>query len=459
MGPKTEITTDTDSGRRTPFRRLIDSRFGLPRRVSIAFTVILIALQISLATFIIREYRALQIKANGEIGSIYIDTLLAPYALSQIARGLDPQLDIETAFRQVAISRSETVLRIWRLDGTLLFSTFGGAEAVLHEDDDLAVALTGRSISKLEVDGILEPGFPLPFPFLEIYAPIHDPLTQELIAVGELYQDATGLLRERTYVEAIVGLGMIGATACVLAMLALSFRLSHQLQSRVIEAQNMAEMNDRLRIDAEQARLDGAKANEQMLNLIGAELHDGPVQLLGLVTLMDGAGASNLPNGTSARSLIDEALMELRTMAAGLILPELESLTAGEVVDLAIERNHALVGSRIDCQVGPLDFDLELPRKICLYRVIQEGMANAIRHGDGHVPRLTVVLSGHAIDIRVEGQSRPQDIGDTRDATRRLGLQGMRRRLNAFGGWMTFTREDRTTVLQVMLPVAPDRTV
>ena len=449
----TRISNHIDSRPIFPFRECLDSQLQTPRRISIAFSVILIALQIAIGTFIVLEYRALQIKANGEIGSTYVDILLAPYAMSPTMGGLGEEMDIETAFRQLAITKPDSVLRIWRPDGSLLLTTFGIQDAIMHDDDDLEVALTGQSVFKLEVDGTIEPGFPLAFPYMEIYAPIHDPVTHDLIAVGELYLDATGILRDRTLLETIVGLGMFIATACVLAMLAHCFRLSQQLQLRVTEARKMADTNDRLRVEAEQAHLDGANAHEQLLNLIGAELHDGPVQLLGIATLMDENEASTLPDGTSARNLIDTVLIELRTLAAGLILPELETLSADEVVALAIVRHHALFGQGFDTQIGPLDVDLDLPRKVCLYRVMQEGMANATRHGDEHAPRLTVVMSGQEIDIRIDGQAAPQKIRESSDATRKLGLQGMRRRLNAFGGQMTFTRDGRATVLRVSLPV------
>ena len=37
----------------------------------------------------------------------------------------------------------------------------------------------------------------MPLPYFEVYAPIHDPETGALIAVGEIYQDATEILRDR----------------------------------------------------------------------------------------------------------------------------------------------------------------------------------------------------------------------------------------------------------------------
>ena len=446
--------TDAGFSSKNLFIKWTDSEFWQPRRKAVAVTIALIAMEMAVGTYIVSEYRALQVKAAGEIGSIYIDTLLAPYAMSQTNPLAGGDLDVETAFRHIANAQPHIVLRIWQPDGTLIFSSFGDLDAVHHDDEDISIALTGQFVSKLKTGGPLEPGFPLDVPFMEIYAPIHDPMSRQLIAVGELYQDATGLLRDRAVVELIVALGLTFASLCVLAMLALCFRQTGQLQLRLTEQRQMAEQNHRLRTTAERARLDAARTNEQMLNLIGAELHDGPVQLLGLMTLMDQAAGPTLPDGTSARSLLERVQTELRTMSAGLILPELEPLSTEEVVALAVERHHTLVGATVAADVGPLVPDIDLPRKICLYRVVQEAMMNAARHGDGHPAQLSVVQTGGVIDVRLRGRSRPRQVEDKPDARRKLGLRAMRRRLEAFGGRMTFSRDGDEAVLHITLPTA-----
>ncbi len=57
------------------------------------------------------------------------------------------------------------------------------------------------------------------------------------------------------------------------------------LKARLAQAQALAEQNTELRKAADRARMDATKSNEQLLNRIGADLHDGPVQLLSLLIL------------------------------------------------------------------------------------------------------------------------------------------------------------------------------
>ena len=440
------------AGKENRLMRWLDSPLRQPRRLAFLFTGVFVAIKLALWSFIVWEYRELQITSSGEVGSVYINTLLAPFALSHVDDTENRGLEIESAFHRIAIGHPEVVLRIWRPDGTLYFSTFGDEDAVLHDHEDLAVALAGRSVSKLETEGPSEPGFPIAFPYLEIYAPIYDPLTGELAAVGELYQDASGLLRDRAVVERIIAFSLILATLCLLGVLAISLRQAEQMRMHLMDERRMADTNRRLRAEADRARLDSAQANEQVLNLVGAELHDGPVQLLGLVSLMDREVEPQLPDGTTARALIEKVMIELRTIATGLILPELEELSPHEVVMLAVTRHQALVGEEIEAEVEPLDIALDLQRKICLFRVIQEGLTNAKRHGDGRRPRLRVTATDHAIEVRLHGQSSRTPVSEKPDLIRKLGLNGMRRRLDAFGGRAVFTRDGSDTLLHVILP-------
>jgi hypothetical protein len=81
-----------------PVHHRSDSFVRQPRRIAIAFTIIVITVMLALGAFIIWEYRNLQIRSNGEIGSVNIDTLPALYALTQASRHDGGGIDIETAF-------------------------------------------------------------------------------------------------------------------------------------------------------------------------------------------------------------------------------------------------------------------------------------------------------------------------------------------------------------------------
>lgn len=441
-------------GRRDSSRSPIGWFRPRPSPLAALFTFLISIVMVSLGSFIIYEYRSLQLQSHGKVGSVYIDNLLAPYALSYPDGVADTDPYLDHVIRSFPDESSNLLLRIWRPDGTLFYSTFANDETELHDAEDLNSALAGGFVAKLETSGVVDTNFPMSYPFFEVYAPIHDPATGELIAVGEIYQDATEILRDRTFVERAVWTAVTLTTLGVLAMLALCFSQSAELRDRLNVERKMTEQNEQLRRDADRARLEAAQANEQVLNMVGAELHDGPVQLLGLMSLMGKDDAkSDLPDGTTLRSLTQQVMTELRSMSAGLILPELEGLDAAGTVALAIERHHALTGIDVELDMDKSDIELDAPRRICLYRIIQEGLNNAARHGVGKPPKITLKRSGANLEVLIHsGPSRPATATPDMPSWR-LGLQGMRRRLEPFGGTLILNSAADETKLHVDLPI------
>lgn len=431
-----------------------------PSPLAAIFTVIVIGVMCALGAFIIFEYRSLQVQSHGRVGSAYIDNLLAPLALSHFESLGNSGRGSDQAFSYVAEKNPNLVMRVWALDGALLYSTLKDDTADHHEAETLQVAIQGQFIVKLEMSGEVDPEFPLAYPYFEVYAPIHDPVNGSLIAVGEVYLDASELLRDRTFVERTTWAAVILAALSMLAMLALTFSQSSRLEALLDAERRMVKHNDRLRRAANRARFDAAKANEQVLNVVGAELHDGPIQLLSLVSLMQGRTTqADLPDGTSISGLINQVMTELRSISAGLILPELENLDAKGVVTLAVERHIALMFGDVETEIVEPLAKLDLPRKICLYRVLCEGLSNAVRHGEGRIPLVKVCQRGSILDITIYG-GKSQGAKSTASVTPwHLGLQGMRRRLDAFEGSIDLDIAKDSSTLHVTLPIqSPDDT-
>jgi signal transduction histidine kinase len=122
------------------------------------------------------------------------------------------------------------------------------------------------------------------------------------------------------------------------------------------------------------------------------------------------------------------------------------------VVTLAIERHKALMFGDVETEIVEPLAKLDLPRKICLYRVVCEGLSNAVRHGQGRIPLVSVHQSGPILDIVICG-GKSQGAKPTSSVTPwHLGLQGMRRRLDAFGGRIDLDIAEDSSKLHVALP-------
>ena len=93
------------------------------------------------------------------------------------------------------------------------------------------------------------------------------------------------------------------------------------------------------------------------------------------------------------------------------------------------------------------------------YRIAQETMTNALRHGSDHTASLTIrrtpaTLTITATNPAVGSGQRPLD----RDRPGGLGLTGMRERVSGLGGELTHARHDDAYQLTAALPLTVDRT-
>jgi signal transduction histidine kinase len=146
----------------------------------------------------------------------------------------------------------------------------------------------------------------------------------------------------------------------------------------------------------------------------------------------------------------------VRRIARGLRPPELED--AGLVAAL---RAHARAlrdgtGMRVELDADPVDDLLNSDRRLVLYRVIQEALANVSRHSGVNEAQVRVQRAEGAVVVTVSdngrgfGGSRPSTLGGG------LGLVGMQERAAGVGGRVQVESvEGQGTRVVMTLPVAP----
>ena len=251
----------------------------------------------------------------------------------------------------------------------------------------------------------------------------------EIIAVGEVYTDGRRLAADLASIQSL-SVGIVGAvTAPMMLILFLMVRRASNLVTsyqstlirNVIEAKKLAAQNDKLRRVADDARLEAATSNENLLARIGQDLHDGPIQLVSLLMLkLTEPTGKNARDRTAAahdagtEALTARILAELRNISTGLVLPELEGLTPNEILRLAVQNHEDATGTKVSRQIGDLPGDLALPVTICLYRIVQEGLNNAFHHGKAMGQRVEVWADTQSIVIAVS-DSGPGLVDSNRD--------------------------------------------
>ena len=360
--------------------------------------------------------------------------------------------------RRLSADRQFAKLRIWSVEEKLWFDSDQGEASAGHDAGDLREALSGRAIAVLEYPDEAGAGEPtILHPYIEIYAPITQPETGNLIAVGEIYQDARPLLAERAQFErrlwGTVGLAAFGFLAIMFVVARQHRQLVLQFeQQRAIAAQNL-----QLHADAKAAWRSSGHTHEALLNHLGAELHNGPIQMLSLLALLkEPAPTSGAAAGPSPQSVARDVLTDLRRISAGLILPDLGRLSVRGTLILAISRHTHATGTDVALDFGPLPDSIDDPRKTCIYRIVQEGLNNAYHHGGGVDQCVRAHLTDGVLQIAViDGGSPPaQDQDDTPVRNLGLGVDGLRNRLKVFGGALDATPVDGGGfVLSATLPL------
>jgi two-component system sensor histidine kinase UhpB len=86
-----------------------------------------------------------------------------------------------------------------------------------------------------------------------------------------------------------------------------------------------------------------------------------------------------------------------------------------------------------------------------VYRVLQEGITNVLRHAQASEMRLTAAVSGGQVLVEISDNG----VGIPANVVIGRGLTGMRERVRALGGTFDLSRSDGRTFVRCRLPFAP----
>ncbi len=265
-------------------------------------------------------------------------------------------------------------IKIWSPDGRILFSRDAAMIGRSFQvSDDLRKALAGEIVGSLDelTEDENASERQLGMPLFEIYVPMHAAGSDRIIAVAEFYTSATTFFRDVNravlqswMVVALVALGMGGALFGI--VLRGSRTIDQQqvaLKERIEDLSALLARNEELREGLADARRRSAETNEQLLRRLGAELHDGPAQLIGLALLrLDGLRRIVLEhlddkqqkNADIIRTALQDALEEIRNLSAGVAPPELEGTPLRDTLLLAARNHERRTGTIVSVEVDPL---------------------------------------------------------------------------------------------------------
>lgn len=453
-------------------------RMSLSLQFLVAAGLVVSLSMIGLAAWASERIQASATRSASEAGAIFLQAFLQPYVQDLVGSGpLSPEVTATLDGLLLADpTRPFMMVKIWRLDSTLLYASNPNVKVNEGVEAEIRTAASGelaRHFEELdeEVNGIAPEDNVL---LLEVYAPLYRTGTDEIIAVGEFYQSAAGLIAEQQQTATLTWLAVAISTVSMLAILFVIVsrgsqtidRQRRRLERQYVEANALANQNSRLRRLAERAREDASEANENFLSRIGSELHDGPIQTLSLMMLSlqygrDGAeedDASDAPSGPPSTIRLARSLYkELREISVGLILPEIEKATPAEVFEIAVSRYESMTGASVTLELKHMPPTLTQVVKIGAYRIVQEALSNGYRHASGAGQRVSAGAADGRLRIIVADDgpgfdpARSSEQGD-----RHLGLVGMQNRVKSLKGKLTVrSRPGRGTRVWAVLPIDP----
>lgn len=243
----------------------------------------------------------------------------------------------------------------------------------------------------------------------------------------------------------------------------------HALEQKVIELHTLLGQNEGLRQRLIVAAKRNATLNERSLRRLSAELHDGPAQDLGFALIKLESGeidktAQALSGETHEKytkelevihSSIARALNEMRAIAGGMCLPELEHISLADTLKRAARSHQRRTQSNVAVQLEPSleTMSVPLPVKITLYRIAQESLMNAFKHGGGKGQCVSLTANAEELVLEVSDAGPGFEV-EGAFSSNRLGLSGMRERVESLGGQFQIDSiKGQGTTVQARLPL------
>src|SRR3954454_16660702 len=389
--------------------------------------------------------------------ALYVDSIIAPLLPDmQTSQTLDDSVAhaLDETLAQGALGNQLMSFRLWRRDGTILYANDPKLTGKRFEPNrNLKAAFDGQLVAEFNrVDDPesvreRESGEPL----LEIYNPVRQPWSGEVVAVSEFYEVARDLAHDLRQAAIKSWLAVAGGTLFFfLTLSAIVLRgsrtidaQSRVLNERVAELSDLLEQNRALQLKVTRAAQCTAAVNERYLRRIGADLHDGPAQLIALAALrLDGPVLSDdtasfdkrQREALAIKASLDDALQEIRSICSGLVLPHIEAADLPEILSLTVRQHEQRTGSKVALSVSSWPKTLSTSAKICTYRFVQEALTNGFRHGLGVNQSVAQSFDGKRIRVEVPDDGPGFDPDAVPTAS--IVLSGLRDRVESLGGSM-----------------------
>lgn len=385
---------------------------------------------------------------------------------------------LESLLNKTDLGQQIVTIKVWDKNMTILYSNHSSLVGKTFPAEDLVEAWNGRVVAN--INDLAEDEYKeerkLYKRLLEIYVPIRQTGTHRIIAVAEFYQTSDTIEAEIAQTQRKSWLAIGSGMGIVYLALSLFFQWTRSqirqreiaLRNQVAQLKELIAQNDELDLRIRRARANTTTLNERLLLRISAELNRHATQKLNasltlLHDFVEVSRACPLANQNNPcnenlpiiQSSLETAVKEIVSIASGLGLPQLNEMSLREVFADAVLAHEQRTGTRVTFHANELPEDAALPVKITAYRIVQEGLNNAYRHARGLGQEVKVTFEAERLQIEVSDRGPGFDTTLPLHKRERLGLAGMRERVESLGGsFLIESRRQEGTKITAVLPLA-----
>lgn len=183
---------------------------------------------------------------------------------------------------------------------------------------------------------------------------------------------------------------------------------------------------------------------------LARELHDVLAHTLAALAVQLEAADAVLDAGDDAR--LRELLLRSRQLVTNGIEETAQAVRALRDEPVAIaDRIEELVAGEVPLRIDGTPRPLPAAAGLALYRAAQEGLTNARKHAPGAETEVSLAFDRGSTTVRIRNGASPAPPSDAPGS--RLGLQGLRERLELAGGRLEAGAAEEGFVVEATVPV------
>ncbi len=196
------------------------------------------------------------------------------------------------------------------------------------------------------------------------------------------------------------------------------------------------------------------EAQEQTMDHLSKEMHDNIGQLMSSAKLFIGISKRTLPNCMETLMEADQtlgyAIQELRALSKSLNKEWLAQFNLIENLSREVNRINASKEFIISLN-HPTEINMSVERQLILFRIIQESLQNAIKHGNASYISINLEAINNLLNITIQDNGQGFEAEDS--SKHGVGIINIKQRVAILNGTVSWQSAIGQTTVFIKLPL------